>query len=382
MALSDGFGDFGGRAWLNTAHQGALPLASAAAAREAIDWKLSPAELTADRFRNVPARLRAALGRLVGAPPDDVVLANSASYGLHLLAGAFPWERGDEVLVMATDFPSDILPWLTLERRFGVSVRQVTPGGHVVTPDELRAAIGPRTRLFCTTWVHSFSGYAIDLEAIGAACREGGVRFVVNASQALGARAIDVSRAPIDALVSVGFKWLCGPYGTGFGWIRPELREALVPTRAYWLAMQRQEDLSKPVSERKLALRDDLGARALDIFGTANFFNYVPWTVSVEHVLELGLDRVTSHDQGLVSRFIEGLDASHYEISSPREGQTRSTLVFFTHRDPSRNDAIQRALTDEGVDIASRNRSLRLSPHVYNGPEDIDRALDALHRLA
>ena len=100
------FGDFGDRAWLNTAHQGALPLAAAAEAQEAVAWKMTPWALTQARFDRVPARLRAALGQLVGVPSEEIVLANSASYGLHLIANSYPWREGDEVLVMAGDFPT------------------------------------------------------------------------------------------------------------------------------------------------------------------------------------------------------------------------------------------------------------------------------------
>lgn len=375
--LSDGFAEFGGRAWLNTAHQGALPLAAAEAARETIAWKLSPSELTIERFREVPESLRRALGRLLGVVAEDVILANSASYGLHTIANAYPWREGDEVLVMEGDFPSDILPWLTLEARFGVRVRRIHPAGRVVSPEELNRASSPRTRVFCTTWVHSFSGYAVDVYALGTVCRERGIHFVVNASQALGARPVELVRAPIDALVSAGFKWLCGPYGTGLCWIRPELRERLVPTKAYWLAMQSQEDLGKEVSP--VALRDDLGARGLEIFGTANFFNFKPWTVAVEHLLELGAERIAAHDQMLVSRFIDGLDPDHFDLLSPREGDARSTLVFFSHRDRTKNPGLHRALERAGVDVALRNGALRVAPHVYCSTDDVDRALSVLN---
>jgi selenocysteine lyase/cysteine desulfurase len=182
---------------------------------------------------------------LVNAPVDEIVLANSASYGLHLIANSYPWRAGDEMLVMAGDFPSDILPWLMIERRCGVRVIRIKPRNHVVAPDELEAAITPRTRLFCTTWVHSFSGFAIDLGALGAICRSRDVAFVLNASQALGTRFIDVCQAPIDALTCAGWKWLCGPYGAGFCWVGARLRERLQPMKAYWLAMQTAEDLEK-----------------------------------------------------------------------------------------------------------------------------------------
>jgi selenocysteine lyase/cysteine desulfurase len=377
ISAMPGFGDFNGRTWLNTAHQGALPLAAADAAREAVDWKTAPFELTQERFDGVPSRLRVALGRLVNVKPGEIVLANSASYGLHLIANAFPWRAGDEVIVMDGDFPSDILPWLLVERRHGVRVVRIRPRGRIVEPEELQRAITPRTRLFCTTWVHSFSGYAIDLGALGALCREYGVAFVVNASQALGARQIDLADAPVDALTCVGFKWLCGPYGTGFCWIRPSLRERLHLIKAYWLAMQTAEDLGKEVVEAEI--REDLGARAYDIFGTANFFNAVPLAVAVEHLMDLGLARIRKHDQELVDLFIAGLDRNQFAITSPTEsGERRSTLVFFSHRDRGRNKEVHAALRTSRVDVAFRGGSIRLAPHLYNGEHDIERALKAL----
>lgn len=73
------FGPFGGRVWLNTAHQGILPRAAADAAAEAIRWKRRPQELTAERFQAVPARLRQTIARLLSVPDDEIVLANSSS---------------------------------------------------------------------------------------------------------------------------------------------------------------------------------------------------------------------------------------------------------------------------------------------------------------
>lgn len=123
LVAGDAFGPFGNRVWMNCAHQGPLPRLSAAEAREAIGWKALPHERTAERFLEVPDRLKRVIGRLVGAPPDQIVLGNSASYGLHLLANGIPWRAGDEILLVHGDFPSDILPWFALHER-GVEIRQ------------------------------------------------------------------------------------------------------------------------------------------------------------------------------------------------------------------------------------------------------------------
>ncbi|HWX43529.1 MAG TPA: aminotransferase class V-fold PLP-dependent enzyme [Blastocatellia bacterium] len=377
-AALDGFGDFAGRIWLNTAHQGPLPLASAREAHEAIAWKLAPHELTAERFDGIPRRLRTALGKVVNVPPDEIVLGNSASYGLHVVATGYSWQAGDEILVMAGDFPSDLLPWLMIEQRCGTRVVRIKPRDHVIAPDELEAAITPRTRLFCTTWVHSFSGFGIDLDALGAICRARGVVFVLNASQALGARQIDLARVPVDAITCAGWKWLCGPYGTGFSWIAPQLRQQLRRVKAYWLSLRTAEDLGKEIVDPELP--DALGPRSFDIFAPANFFNYKPWAASVEFLLEKGLERIRDHDDALVDSFIAGLDSGRFEVLSPREkGPRRSTLVFFSHRDRERNHHVHSALARAGIDIALRGGLLRVSAHLHNSTRDIARALDVLN---
>lgn len=185
-----------------------------------------------------------------------------------------------------------------------------------------------------------------------------------------------MSNVPVDAVISVGFKWLCGPYGTGFCWLRPELRESLDYNQAYWLAMMTAEDLAKEQTE--VRLRSDLGAREFDIFGTANFFNFKPWAAAVEYLLEQGIEDIEAHNDLLVSRLIEGIDPDRYDLLSAREGATRSTLVFISHRDRKHNIDIYQALKKDEVYIAFRAGKLRLSPHLYNTDEDIDRALSVL----
>jgi selenocysteine lyase/cysteine desulfurase len=374
--FSQDFGPFEGRLWLNCAHQGPLPRVAAVAAEEAIAWKRAPWSLTTERFSGVPQRLKQALGHLIDAPADEIILGNSASYGLHLLANGIRWQAGDEVLLLKDDFPSDILPWLTLAER-GVRTRFIEPRNFVPQVDELIANITPATKLFCVTLVHSFSGYAVDAQALGEACRALGVKFVLNASQAIGARPFSVRATPVDAVVSAGWKWLCGPYGTGFCWLRPELRESLRRTQAYWLSMQTADELGG--EQGAPTLRDDLGARAFDVFGTANFFNFKPWTASVEYLLAQGIENVAAHDDRLVSELIAGLDRSRYDILSPLAGPQRSTLLLISHKQAERNMAIYERLRRRNIYIALRRGRLRISPHIHLTSEDIAQALDALN---
>ncbi|MHB1423892.1 MAG: aminotransferase class V-fold PLP-dependent enzyme [Gemmataceae bacterium] len=359
------------------AHQGPLPRRAADEAREAVVWKQRPFELTSERFASVPQRLRKVLGRLIGANADDIVLGNSASYGLHLVANGYPWQTGDEVLLVRGDFPSNLLPWLALEER-GVRIRFIQPASHLPSPEELRAAITRHTRWFCTSWVHSFSGVVCDLATLAKVCRTNQTHLIVNASQGLGARPFDLAAFAVDALVGVGFKWLCGPYGTGFLWMRPELLRSLRQNQAYWHSSMTADDLGK----EGLEIRRSPGppsARTYDVFGTANFFNFKPWAAALEYLLDQGIDRIAAFDQRLVQLLLDGIDRAQFEIRSPKEESQRSTLVFLSHRDRDQNHSLWLRLRAAGIDVAFRRGELRLSPHLYNTPGDIRRVLAVLN---
>ncbi len=368
---AEAFGSFDGRIWLNAAHQGPLPLAAAAAAHQAVAEKVSPGRIADEAFFAFPRELKRELGDLLGVPGFEVVLGNSTTYGLHLLTHGLSWQVGDEVLLVDGDFPATVIPWLALRRR-GVRVRMLKPSRRPLTAAELERQLGPATRVFCSSWVFSFTGEAIDLQAIGALCRERGVRFVLNASQAIGARPIDLATAPVDALVSCGFKWLCGPYGTGFCWIEPGLLERLEYEQPYWLAQMHGGDLSR---EGAYELHADLGAARYDVFCTANFLNFAPWRASIKLLLDIGVEAIAAHDQALVQRLIDGLVDTDWELVSPAREPERSTLVLIRHPTPERTAAAAAALAAAGIDIAERAGSLRFSPHLYNTTSDIDRVL-------
>lgn len=370
------FGPFDGHIWLNCAHQGPIPKVAAEAAQEAIQWKRIPYELTVERFSGVPQQLKAQISRLINAPPEEIILANSASYGLHLLANGLPLSPGDEVLLTHGDFPSVILPWLGLEKA-GINVRLIHPRHHVLSPEELERAITPNTRVFCATWVHSFSGRAIDIEALGALCRKHDVTFIANTTQAIGTRPFDASRLPVDAITNVGFKWLCGPYGTGFCWMNDALLKDLTYNQAYWLSMQTADDLSKP---RQITSLPDLPptSKMYDVFGTANFFNYVPWAASLAYLLDIGIDRIQRHDQALVQHLIDNLDRTRYTLLSPEAGPSRSNLTLISHVEPEKNQDVYDHLMANKIHVAFRRGNLRIAPHLYNSLEDIDALLALL----
>lgn len=138
---------------MNAAHQGPLPLVAADAVADMVEWKLRPHHLQPHHaFTDLPERLRGSIAGLVGAEAWEVVLGNSASYGLHLVADGLQLEQGDEVVVAANDFPSDILPWMHRRRRSPITLRTIEPAGAVPSADEIATTLTRRTRVVCLTW--------------------------------------------------------------------------------------------------------------------------------------------------------------------------------------------------------------------------------------
>lgn len=372
--VQDEFGALADQVWLNTAHQGPLPRSAVGAVVDAAAVKAEPHRLPDSAFGSTAEQLRNQLAALVHADPEQIVLGNSTSYGLHLVANGLAWQPGDEVLVVAGDYPATVLPWRRLERH-GVRTVPVTLADGALTAADVQRAITPRTRLLAVTWVDSFTGRAVDLHELGTVCRAAGVLLVVNGSQALGARPLDVRDTPVDAVAACGYKWLCGPYGSGFAWLHPDLLDRLEPQQAYWLAMQAGRGLDRM---RDTTLRDDLGVHAFDVFCPASFLNTGAWSAALDVFLQLGVDAIAAWDQRLIDRLLAGLDGSRYRLVSPAGGPQRSTLVVLDARDGSAEQR-HRRLAESGIHTAYREGNLRLSVHLFNTDEQIDRTLTALH---
>jgi cysteine desulfurase/selenocysteine lyase len=364
--------------WLNAAHQGPLPRPALEAGQRALAQKAVPWSICDDDFTAVPARLRIAIAELIGAEPSDIILGNSASYGLDVLAHGLEWNSGDEVLYVEGEFPASVFPWLAIAGR-GVSINSFRAAdGNIPSVYELRARLRPRTRVFICSWVNSFTGHTLEVDAVSRLCREAGVIFVLNASQALGARALCVRDMAIDAVTCCGYKWLLGPYATGFCWIDPQLRRRLVPTHTYWLP----NVWGQTAGMKSYSLRADLGARAFDVFAPANFLNFVPWTAALEYIARIGTAYIERHNAELVSTLIGALDQSRYQLVSPDRGPRRSAIVVIRSCNANVTaDQLKRELRSAGIYAATRNGALRLSPHFYNSRSQMEHTAMVLNTL-
>lgn len=369
------FADFEGVAYLDTAAMGPLPLAAARAAQAAVEWKKLPHQMPISLFFDLPDKIREKLARLIGAEAQEIAIATGASGGFSAVAAGMDWKLGDEVLVARGEFPSHFSTWVPYENAGKLRVRIIEPRGQFIAASDYEERIGPHTRLVSASMVRFDNGALLDAARVAKACHAVGAAFLLDISQCAGAMPIAIRELGADFAVSSGYKWLLGPYGTGFFWVSPEWTERLHEGPLYWQALDGARNFnSLPVR----GLRAAAGARRWDSPETANFINLAPWDASLDLLLRLGMEAVADHTRALTREIIERLPRDRCALASPAEEERRGPYVCVVARKASDTAGLLTKLQEAQVIVSLRENALRIAPYLYNTAEDVSRLVKTL----
>lgn len=317
--------------------------------------------------------LRADAGRLINARGGhEIAFVPNTATGIALVAQGLPWREDDEVVLSNVEFPANRYPWDDLKRR-GVKVVEVAQRpDYRIDEDDVINAITDRTRVVAISHVQFSTGFRIDLKRISEVAHQAGAYLCVDAIQSVGVLPVDVQAMGVDFLSADGHKWMLGPEGAGIFYCHEDLIEALHPALIGWTNMVDPMDfLNYKRSLRKDAQRFEPGTR--------NIPGLLALHESIKLLLDAGAETVWSRIDALNQQVRPGLQNKGYKVLSPPEPQERSGIVAFTPGDASVNvDKIAADLESQDIIIAVRNGRLRVSPHFYNKPEQIERFLAAL----
>lgn len=363
--------------YLNAAYMGPLARATQEAGYAGIRRKADPTGIAAADFFTESDELRTLFARLVHAPdPRDVALVPAASYGLAVVARNLEAEAGQEIVVVESQFPSNVLPWRSLVQRRGLRLRTVEAPEGAERGEEWNArileAIGPRTALVALPHVHWTDGTRFDLERIGERAREVGAALAVDGTQSVGALPFDVERIRPDALVVAGYKWLLGPYSLGCAYFGPRFRGG-EPLEETWIGRRGSDDFAALVlyedEYQPGAVRHDVGERS-------NFILMPMLIAAIRQVLEWRPERIQEYCAALSAP----VAAAARELGFAVEADAWRAGHLFGLRAPAGldMDALQALLRERSVFVSRRGSALRVSPHVYNDPDDLAALTDAL----
>ncbi|ADB61953.1 aminotransferase class V [Haloterrigena turkmenica DSM 5511] len=306
---------------------------------------------------------RDAIADLLGVAPAEIALTESTTDGINRVAGALDW---DDDIVVRTDLEhsAGILPWQRLERERGVDVRVLETERGRLDLEDVTAAAEDAT-LFCVsslTWTH---GTRLPVSEIVDIAHDAGALVLVDAVQAPGQRPVDVREWGADFVAAAGHKWLVGPFGSGFLYVREGLEREhdLVPA-----AIGYRSVVDPNAAEYEYAP----GAGRFEV-GTASPAPHAGLAESIRALEEVGLDAIESRIERLTDRLKDGL--SDERLLSPRGFE--SGLVTIDVEDPE--STVER-LSDAGIVVRSLPDpdAIRASVHAFNTPEDVDKLLEAL----
>mgnify|MGYP006282141607 CR=1 FL=1 len=320
-----------------------------------------------ESFQPVMVETKERAAQVLGTEGERVEFIPNTSTGLNVLTRGLDWEEGDRIAVPDGAFPTNVYPFLNLERE-GVEVDFVPTDEGAYTVEEVAKTLRPETRLLSVSWVHFLSGFRADLEALGTLCEENDVLFCVDAIQGLGALQIDVEEAGIDFLATGGHKWLMATQGIGLLYCDDDLQKHLHPPTGWLHGPVDWEHLDR----YDLTFHDD--ARRFRT-GTLNSVGVAALHAALGLYLEAGPawceDRVLDLSTTLAAELADR-GFRRYGTDDPTHASGIVTIA------PDHPEDLFDHLKAQGVTGAVRNRKVRFAPTYYNDETDLEAILEAV----
>ncbi len=339
----------------------------------------------ADQERDRIDATRTNIARLLGGRPDELALFDNSTHAWNAAFYSLTFKPGDRILTGRAEYGSNVLAYLQTARRSGAEV--------VVVPDDefgqldtaaLTGLIDERTRLVGVSHVPTSGGLVNPAAEIGRITRAAGVPFLLDATQTVGQFPVDVTEIGCDMLTGTGRKFLRGPRGTGFLWVRSEALEYLDPFVS---------DIEAATWDGERGFTWHAGARRFQSW-EASYANVLGLDAAVRQALDLGMDRIGQRATALGAYLRDRLDAlpgvTTYDL-----GRVRCAIVT-AKVDAVPTADVAAALARQGINVTTTvpehtqfdtevrdvHPLVRLSPHYYNTEAELDRAVAVVAQLA
>jgi selenocysteine lyase/cysteine desulfurase len=335
--------------------------------RKAMPWKIFPP----DFFTGADA-LRAAFADLIHAGADDIALVPAVSYGISAAARNVPLARGQNVIVVEDQFPSNVYPWRERAAEAGAEVRTVPRppvGGWTAA---VMQAMDGKTAVVALPECHWTDGGWFDLQKIADECRGHGIAFVLDVTQSLGVLPLDVRRLQPDFLCAAGYKWLMGPYSLGYLYVSERWQREGAPIEHNWIHRKNAEDFARLVDYQD---EFEPGARRFDVGERSNFTLVPAAEAAVRQILEWGVDNIRDSVEAMADEIIERVRPLGLSVLPKTE---RAPHYLGLQTAGALPPALLPELAKRNVFVSVRGSSIRVTPHLYNTGADIDRLVDAL----
>jgi selenocysteine lyase/cysteine desulfurase len=329
----------------------------------AASWRTSTAPW--DEWMGAYGALRGTFAKFINAQPEEVAIVTSASAGINPIANALQFDERNKVVLSEYEFPTMAHIWLA-QRPRGAEVHFLDGVKNTVPPECYEQAVDKKTRIVPLTQVSFVNGFRPDVAAIAKIAHAQGALLFLDGYQDCGTRPVDVKALNVDFFVTGTLKYLLGPPGLGFLYVRRELIETLTPTMTSWMA---QRDVfafhAKCLDPSPDARRFEGGSPPIP-----NIYLARP---AIDLLAGIGLQNVAAQIQRLTGAFLTGVRDLRIESKTP--SSSVGPLAVLRAKDAA---AVLARLTARGIAASTRRDGVRFAFHVYNTLEDVGVALTAL----
>lgn len=362
-------------AYLNCAYMSPLMKPVVEAGHAGLVRKMHPWEITPDKFFSGAEEFRATAARLIGSSADCIAIVPSASYGIATAANNLPLQKGQAVLVLDEQFPSNYYPWQRLCEDRGGALKVVPWQETGDWTSAVLEALTADVAIAALPNVQWTSGGMLDLARIGAACRKTGTALALDLTQSLGALSFSVADVQPDFAVAANYKWLMGPYTTGFLYVAPKWHNGR-PLEENWIQRANARDFSSLILYTD---GYDEGARRFDMGERSNFALLPAAKRGMEQLMEWGIPQI-SETVGLLNRELAEA-ASELGFASLPEGR-QAPHYLALRRSAGIPSGLLELMAQHKVFVSVRGSSVRVTPHVYNSSSDLARLITCLRQIA
>jgi selenocysteine lyase/cysteine desulfurase len=325
------------------------------------------------------------VARLIGATRGEIALTENATVAWQMAFYALPLRAGDRILTARAEYAANYVAFLQVAKRTGAVIEVIPDDANgVLDAEALARMLDNRVRLIAITWVPTNGGLVNPAAAVGRIARAHGIPYLLDACQAVGQMPVDVAELQCDMLSATGRKFLRGPRGTGFLYVRREMIETLEPPMidhfgAPWVAPDRYE------------LRAD--ARRFETWEN-NYAARLGLGVAVDYAQAIGLEAIAARCRMLAGRLRNGLGEIP-DVTILDLGPHPAAIVTFSVAGHEAS-AVMTYLAGAAINVSTssppstlldaQRRALpvivRASPHYYNTEDEIDRLTTAIRKLA
>ena len=357
-------------AYFNTASLSPLLRSVRAAGEDALERASAPWRIASSDWFSEVERLRELFGRVVGSDPEGIALVPASSYGLAVAAANLDASPGQHVLVLDEEYPSGIYTWRDFARRTGAKVKTSRREQGQSWTDAILAGIDDSTAVVSAPNVHWTNGALIDLQAVADRAHEHGAALVLDLSQSAGAIPVDVAELRPDFLVSVGYKWLLGPFSLGYLYVDERHRDGR-PLEHNWIVREGSEDFARLVD-----YTDDFqpGSRRFDMGERTNFILAPMAAAGLEQVLDWSVPWL-AEELGAITGEVER-QARERGIGAVAAAE-RGPHIIGIELPEGRQEEIVAQLRERDVHAGPRSSWLRVSPHLHTTQGDVERLFAA-----